>query len=99
MYMDDLKVPVILLLCILGGVGFYFYNKSQNPTTPKKVKPKTQVEKPISNDDSKEVSAETKLAENAREAFDKGEFDKTLELLSNSNNSNNYEINRSKANS
>ena len=51
--MDDLKIPVFLLICILGGVGFFFYNKSKNPVVPK-VKPTKTVVEEVSEEEKAE---------------------------------------------
>ena len=93
--MDDLKLPVFLLICILGGVGFYFYNKSQNPTQPK-VKPKKVVETTISEEEKAEQKAEADLekVKDAKKSFAKKNYDKTLELLSGLEDKADYEIQR-----
>ncbi|MBR4328294.1 MAG: hypothetical protein IKP71_00385, partial [Candidatus Riflebacteria bacterium] len=83
--MDDLKLPVFLLICILGGAGFYFYHKSQNPTQPKvKTKPEKVVEEVISEEEKAEQEAEANLEKikNAKKAFAKEDYEKTLEFLS-----------------
>ena len=81
--MDDLKLPVFLLICILGGVGFYFYNKSQNPTQPK-VKPKKVIEETISEEEKAAQKAETDLEKlkDAKKSFAEKDYEKTLALLS-----------------
>ena len=93
--MDDLKLPVFLLICILGGVGFYFYNKSQNPAPPK-VKPEKVVETTISEEEKAEQKAEADLEKikDAKKTFAKKNYDKTLELLSGFEDKADYDVQR-----
>ena len=95
--MDDLKLPVFLLICILGGAGFYFYHKSQNPTQPKvKTKPEKVVEEVISEEEKAEQEAEANLEKikNAKKAFAKEDYEKTLEFLSGLEDKEDYDIQR-----
>ena len=93
--MDDLKLPIFLLICILGGVGFYFYNKSQNPTQPK-VKPKKVVETTISEEEKAEQKAEAELEKikDAKKSFAKKDYEKTLTLLSGLEDKADYDVQR-----
>ena len=93
--MDDLKLPVFLLICILGGVGIYFYNKSQNPVQPK-VKPKIVVEETISEEEKAEQKAEAdkKNIEEAKKYFSRQDYTKTLDLLSNIDDKSDYAVQR-----
>ncbi len=97
--MDDLKIPVFLLICLIGGVGFYFYNRSQNPEKPI-VKPKKNIEQTLSEEELKEQKkqekekAEAELVKNVKQFFDKGDYDKTIENLSGYKDSDNYDIQR-----
>ena len=93
--MDDLKLPVFLLICILGGVGFYFYNKSQNPTQHK-VKPKKVIEETISEEVKAEQKAEADLEKikSAKKSFAKEDYKKTLELLAGLEDKADYDVQR-----
>ena len=95
--MDDLKIPVILLICIICGAGLYFYNKSQNPTTPKVKPTKTIVESvPSKDSDAQEAKkkSEEELIVKAKEVFESGNYKKTLEVLSEHQNSSDYNVQR-----
>ena len=93
--MDDLKLPIFLLICILCGAGFYFYNKSHNPTQPK-VKPKKVVEETISEEEKAEQKAEANLEKikNAKKAFAKEDYKKTLEFLAGLEDKEDYDVQR-----
>ena len=95
--MDDLKIPVILLICIICGAGFYFYNKSQNPTTPK-VKPTKTIVESVSSKETEAKEAKKKSEEEfidkAKEVFESGNYNKTLEFLSEHQNSSDYNVQR-----
>ena len=91
--MDDLKIPVFLLICILGGVGFFFYNKSKNPVVPK-VKPTKTVVEEVSEEEKAEKNAEEelKVIKSAKAAFAKEKYQETINILKGKENTQNYDI-------
>ena len=91
--MDDLKIPVFLLICILGGVGFFFYNKSKNPVVPK-VKPTKTVVEEVSEEEKAEKKAEEelKVIKSAKAAFAKENYQETINILKGKENTQNYDV-------
>ena len=90
--MNDLKLPVFLLVCLIAGVGYYFYANSQKPAPV--VKPK--VVKTISEEEFKEKKAqeEADFVKKVSVSFEKGDYKETLKELSEHQNSTNYDIQR-----
>lgn len=92
--MDDLKIPIILLICILGGVGYYYYSSSQKPVKPKTPKKIVQIEE--KHHDEKETEKEDieEVVKKAKAAFKAGQHTKSLQILKDYHNIDNYNINK-----
>ncbi len=93
--MDDLKVPVTLLLLILAGAGYFIYNKKNNPTP--KYKPTKNVVETIPEKSEADIKAEKaeKLAaikKQTASAFKSGNYAETLKLIAGNEDSKDYQI-------
>lgn len=93
--MDDLKLPLFLLIAILGGVGFYIYQQSQKQPVPNVKSSKKIVRTVDEDEESKKKSKQAdneELIETVKDVFEKGNYEKTLEMLSGHENDNSYDI-------
>ena len=93
--MDDLKVPVTILLLILAGAGYFIYNKKNNPTP--KYKPTKNVVETVPEKSEADIKAEKaeKLAaikKQTASAFNSGDYAETLKLIAGNEDSKDYQI-------
>ncbi len=86
--MDDLKLPIFLLICLVGGVGYYFYNKTQNPTKPhikphlKNEQTKSTPKDAFKSEEENSSEYDENLIKEAKSAIENANYLKAIELLS-----------------
>lgn len=93
--MDDLKIPVILLLAIVGGSAYYYTNVRKVPEAPvRSIHKTTRVveEEPV--DEEEKLQAKKGVTKKATEAFENGDFDKVKEILADYKEDKSYDIQR-----
>lgn len=93
--MDDLKVPVTILLLILAGAGYFFYNKKNNPTP--KFKPTKNIVETVPEKSEADIKAEkaealAALKKQSSDVFKSGDYTETLKLIAGKEDSNDYQI-------
>ena len=90
--MNDIKIPVFLLIFVLAVSGYFIYDKIQNPKPKVRVSYK-RVEEPVEDKKSGSTSSEDieKIRKDASKAFEKADYTATISLLNKLDNIEDYD--------